>query len=80
MEPADWKKYGKSAGPIRNREMLKMDPDIVLIFHDDPKNSKGTKDCVKALLKKIKDKYNPIILFNGDLKDNEELNKLFHMD
>lgn len=44
--PADWKKYGPSAGPIRNRVMLDMKPDLVLFFHDDLKNSKGTKDLV----------------------------------
>ena len=43
---ADWDKHGKSAGPIRNREMLDMEPDIVLAFHGDLSKSKGTKDCV----------------------------------
>ncbi len=45
--PADWNKYGKSAGPIRNRQMLDQKPDLVLAFHNDIENSKGTKDCVK---------------------------------
>ncbi len=47
--PADWKTYGKSAGPIRNRVMLEMldaGEDLVLAFHEDFENSKGTKDCV----------------------------------
>lgn len=43
---ADWDKYGKSAGPIRNRKMLDENPDLVLAFHNDIENSKGTKDCV----------------------------------
>lgn len=31
--PADWGKYGRSAGPIRNREMLyKGSPDIAVSF------------------------------------------------
>lgn len=46
--PADWKTYGKAAGPIRNREMLKRKPDEVLAFHDDFENSKGTKDMCQA--------------------------------
>lgn len=50
--PADWDKYKKAAGPIRNQEMLdKGKPDIVLAFHDDLENSKGTKHMV-AIAKK----------------------------
>ncbi len=45
--PADWEQYGKKAGPIRNRQMLKEGrPQIVFAFHDDLDNSKGTKDMV----------------------------------
>ena len=43
---ADWAKYGKAAGPIRNAEMLKEQPDIVIAFHTDLEHSKGTKDMV----------------------------------
>jgi hypothetical protein len=43
--PADWS-IGKSAGPIRNRKMLDMKPELVIAFHDDIENSKGTRDCV----------------------------------
>lgn len=50
--PADWKKYGKAAGPIRNRVMLDMNPDLVIAFHNDIENSKGTKDCVKEAEKR----------------------------
>lgn len=46
--PADWDKYGRSAGPIRNGEMLKQGkPELVVAFHDDIENSKGTKDMVR---------------------------------
>lgn len=44
--PAEWDKYGRSAGPIRNREMLDTRPHLVIAFHDDLSKSKGTKDCV----------------------------------
>lgn len=45
--PANWKRFGNSAGPIRNQEMLdKGKPDLVLAFHDDIRNSKGTKDMI----------------------------------
>jgi hypothetical protein len=48
--PADWIRYGKSAGPIRNREMLKLNPDIVFAFHNRLTESKGTKDMVSIAL------------------------------
>lgn len=44
--PAEWSRYGKGAGMIRNRRMLDKGPDLVLGFHSDFNNSKGTKDCV----------------------------------
>lgn len=54
--PAKWKtaKDGtkrksmhKGAGPLRNQRMLDKDPDIVLVFHRDIDNSKGSKDMMK---------------------------------
>ena len=45
--PADWTKYHKAAGAIRNQQMLdEGKPDEVWAFHDDLGNSKGTKDMV----------------------------------
>lgn len=39
--PANWKLYGKAAGPIRNAQMLKeQKPDVVLAFWDG--QSRGT--------------------------------------
>ena len=37
--PADWKKYGRAAGPIRNKQMAEM-CDYVICFWDG--KSKGT--------------------------------------
>jgi hypothetical protein len=52
--PADWTKYGKSAGPIRNHQMLiEGKPDLILAFHDDILNSKGTKNMVTQALKSL---------------------------
>lgn len=48
--PANWTKHGRAAGPIRNREQFKnkgRPPDLVLAFHDDYAESKGTKDMVE---------------------------------
>jgi SLOG family YspA-like protein len=45
--PAKWDRDGKRAGPIRNRFMLeKCKPHLVLAFHSDLENSKGTKHMV----------------------------------
>ena len=47
--PADWNKFGKSAGPIRNLQMLSEGkPDRVLAFHNHINNSKGTKHMLGA--------------------------------
>jgi hypothetical protein len=44
---ADWRRYGRSAGPIRNQLMLdEGKPDLVLAFHEDLARSKGTKDMI----------------------------------
>lgn len=44
---ADWVKYGLRAGPIRNTQMIKEGkPDLVIAFHSNIENSKGTKDMV----------------------------------
>lgn len=49
---ADWAKYGKVAGPIRNRQMLDFNPDLVIYFHDNLKSSLGTKNMVVLSLEK----------------------------
>lgn len=53
--PADWNKYHKGAGPIRNKEMLKVllsyttIPQLVIAFHNDINSSKGTRNmCEQA--------------------------------
>jgi len=46
--PAEWKKYGKAAGPIRNRVMLtEGKPDLVVAFHTEIEKSKGTKNMLE---------------------------------
>ena len=43
--PANWQKYDKLAGPIRNREMASY-ADAAIIFWDG--KSKGTRDMIRA--------------------------------
>jgi len=46
--PANWDKYGKAAGVLRNQQMLDEGyPDLVVYFHKDIENSKGTRDMLK---------------------------------
>lgn len=46
--PADWARYRKSAGHIRNQQMLdEGKPDYVLAFHPDIAASRGTADMVR---------------------------------
>lgn len=62
--PANWSRYKKGAGPIRNSLMLKENKiDIVLAFHDNLKSfSSGTLDmCVKAVEAGI-----PVRLYKSD--------------
>lgn len=43
--PADWKKLGPKAGPIRNQEMLEKHPDLKLVVAFPGGN--GTADMIK---------------------------------
>ena len=45
--PAEWDRLGTSAGPRRNQAMLNSGIDLVLAFHNDLTQSKGTADMVR---------------------------------
>ncbi len=50
--PAQWSRYGRAAGIMRNQQMLdEGKPTLVLAFHSDLPNSKGTKDMVRRARK-----------------------------
>lgn len=67
---ADWSKYGKAAGPIRNRELLAAaSPDVVLAFHDNLPASKGTKNMVNMAVKEgVK-----VLLFDASGKEVQQV-------
>jgi len=47
--PAEWGKFGKAAGPIRNRQMLdEGKPDLVIAFS----GGRGTKNMISQALKR----------------------------
>ncbi len=51
--PAEWERFGKSAGPIRNQKMLdEGKPDLVIAFHEDLEKSRGTKDMISRAFRK----------------------------
>lgn len=47
---ADWDKYKKAAGPIRNSEMISKDIDLVLAFWD--RVSRGTANMVELAIQR----------------------------
>lgn len=47
-KPADWKKHGRRAGPLRNLEMLDENPDGVVAFP----GGKGTQHMIEISKKK----------------------------
>jgi hypothetical protein len=51
---ANWTRWGKKAGPIRNKQMLNENPEIELViaFNNDISASKGTKDMVMQSIRK----------------------------
>lgn len=55
---ADWKKYGKSAGPIRNKQMAEV-CDRVICFWDG--ESKGTKSMIDLAKKYEKPVYIKVV-------------------
>lgn len=48
LYPAEWDKYGRSAGPIRNEQMAKI-ADKVIVFWDG--KSHGTKNMIQQAIK-----------------------------
>jgi hypothetical protein len=48
--PAEWNKFGRSAGYRRNLVMLEQDPDLVIAFHVG--NSPGTAHAIEHARKR----------------------------
>jgi hypothetical protein len=49
--PEQWSRYGRAAGPIRNRQMLKQGrPDRVAVAHDNFTASHRTRDMVEQAI------------------------------
>ena len=52
LHPADWEKYGKRAGFIRNAEMIDLQPDVVLAFKKRGAGNKGTQMTIDLARRK----------------------------
>lgn len=47
--PAEWSRYGRAAGPVRNRLMLEQKPDLVIAFQKN--RSAGTQHMIDIALR-----------------------------
>ena len=55
--PANWGRYGRGAGPIRNAEMVKSSDGVVVFLNGESTGAKNIIDCAKAenhLIKVVK--------------------------
>ena len=55
--PANWGRYGRGAGPIRNTEMVKESDGVVVFWNGESTGAKNIIDCAKAenhLIKVVK--------------------------
>lgn len=72
--PADWKKYGKAAGPIRNRWMFENERHKLMAAVIFPGGS-GTNDMA-SILYANQDEYQYFIIDLRDLENGKEETKL----
>ncbi len=46
-KPANWKEFGKKAGPIRNEEMAKEGDSLILVMAENSSGSENMLSCIK---------------------------------
>jgi len=59
--PADWDKFGKAAGHIRNKQMAEEGDALLLIWTGDKETSPGSYSMKQAMLFKKKPVYEVIL-------------------
>ena len=52
--PAEWKKYGPQAGPIRNMKMAKISDFVICFWEGKSNGTQSMINCAKKLNKSIK--------------------------
>lgn len=65
--PAQWWKYGKAGGPIRNRRMLELQPDLLIAFP----GGRGTANMVSQAKEANVQVYCPIATVSAS-RDQEQ--------
>lgn len=58
IKPADWSRFGKAAGPIRNQEMAKIGDALIAVWDGE---SRGTAHMIETMRKKTDKVYIHII-------------------
>lgn len=58
IKPADWSRFGRSAGPIRNQEMAKLGEALIAIWDG---KSRGTAHMIETMKKKTKNVFVKIL-------------------
>lgn len=66
--PADWKKYGRSAGPRRNRQMAEY-ADAAIVFWDG--ESRGTQNMIQQMRELGKPV--EVIIYRKGEEENDEI-------
>lgn len=67
--PAEWRRYGNAAGPIRNRQMItRGKPDLVIAFP----GGEGTADMVRQAMLAAIPVY-PMVFSEGEIDDLPDL-------
>lgn len=70
---ANWNKYNKAAGPIRNQEMAEYADALLLIWDGNSRGSANMKSCMENLNKPIYE----VILPSLSLLSQENIEDLF---
>lgn len=53
LYPANWKKYGNAAGPIRNRAMAEYADALIAVWDGNSKGTENMIDCMHKLKKPV---------------------------